>query len=162
MKKCGIDALITAPQKGWSGPACVGIVLLGAEAEKRVQSGEAGGSFCCNLKKWRAVMDKYEGGAFMYYTTLPTDALTTFRNVMLETQTYGFQKVMDNAGELGDKIRACLEKRGFKSVAAADCKSPTVVVSYADDAKMVANFKAQGIQIAGGVPFMLDEPKGMI
>ena len=27
-KSLGIDVLITAPQKGWSGPACVGIVMV--------------------------------------------------------------------------------------------------------------------------------------
>lgn len=28
MQALGIDVLITAPQKGWSGPACVGIVMV--------------------------------------------------------------------------------------------------------------------------------------
>ena len=28
MQKLGVDALISAPQKGWTGPACAGLVML--------------------------------------------------------------------------------------------------------------------------------------
>ena len=31
---------------------------------------------------------------------------------------------------------------------------------FAKDAKYAARFKAKGLQIAAGVPFMLDEPEG--
>ena len=34
MKATGVDVLISAPQKGWSGPACVGIVMLGERARQ--------------------------------------------------------------------------------------------------------------------------------
>lgn len=43
-------------------------------------------SFCCNVNKWLTVMEKYEAGGFMYYTTLPTDSLTAFRKAMIETK----------------------------------------------------------------------------
>lgn len=51
MKKNGIDALITAPQKGWSGPACAAIVML---SERGVEATRAtpGTSLACNLGKW--------------------------------------------------------------------------------------------------------------
>eukprot|EP00657_Telonema_sp_P-1_P011736 TRINITY_DN7211_c0_g1_i1.p1 TRINITY_DN7211_c0_g1~~TRINITY_DN7211_c0_g1_i1.p1 ORF type:complete len:121 (+),score=46.00 TRINITY_DN7211_c0_g1_i1:134-496(+) len=63
--------------------------------------------------------------------------------------------------ELGDGVRALLDQRGFKSVAAAECAAPTVVVAYhrdANDSDMLAKFKAEGIQLAGGVPLKIDEP----
>ena len=37
MRELGIDALLTAPQKGWTGPACVALVMLserGAEVPR--------------------------------------------------------------------------------------------------------------------------------
>jgi hypothetical protein len=58
---------------------------------------------------------------------------------------------------LGAKIREICEKNGFKSVAAEGVKAPGVVVSYADDTAMVAHFKGQGLQIAGGVPLKIDD-----
>lgn len=164
MKKCGIDVVISAPQKGWSGPACVGIAMMSERAKTVMKATDldAPGSFCCHLAKWTEVMEKYEAGGFMYYTTLPTDALQKFRDAMLETKAHGFEKARADLFELGNRTRAILEKRGFKSVAAEGYKSPGVVVSYADDKNMVGLFKGQGLQIAGGVPFKLDEPAGLI
>merc|ERR1719231_810279 len=91
MEALGIDALISAPQKGWTGPSCAGLVMLskrGAEATRNSTST----SFVVDLRKCLELMDSYEAGGFMYHATMPTDALATFRDVMLETKSYGFQK----------------------------------------------------------------------
>ena len=61
-------------------------------------------------------MDAYEDGGFMYYTTLPTDALMIARDVMLETQRYGFERCKSEMIEMGAKVRGALESRGFRSV----------------------------------------------
>lgn len=158
MKKIGVDILISAPQKGWTGPACCGLVMLSEKARMQMdQEGPKINSFCCNLKKWLTVMENYEGGGFMYYTTLPTDSLMRFRDVLLETKRFGFDYCQDKTWELGNKIRSILEENGFKSVSAKAYQSPGVVVSYSPYENMVGNFKANGIQIAGGVPFKLGE-----
>jgi len=161
MDDIGIDCLVTAPQKGWTGPACVGIVMMSERARKIVSEGEAPelNSFCCNLKQWLSVMDAYVAGGAKYYTTLPTDSLMRFRNVLLETEKYGFEKVKNNMWELGKRIRKVLESHGFKSVSAAKVQSPGVVVSYSPYEGMYAAFKQENLQIAGGVPFKLGEEK---
>jgi len=163
MKALGIDVVISAPQKGWSGPACVGIVMMNAAALQHVQAAAVNdsGSFSCNLKKWTEVMAKYEAGSFMYYTTLPTDALLSFRDAMHDTIQHGHEKAKSDLQELGERIRAVLEKHGLPSVAEDGFRAPGVVVSYGRH-NMVAQFKEQGLQIAGGVPFKLDEPAGLI
>ena len=91
---------------------------------------------------------------------MPTDALTSFRNVMLETEQIGFDTVMAQQQALGAGIRGVLEARGIKSVAAPGFQAPGVVVSYTDDAGIHsgAKFKSVGIQIAKGVPLKVDEP----
>ncbi len=38
MAALGVDVLISAPQKGWSGPACCALVMLGERARKRIES----------------------------------------------------------------------------------------------------------------------------
>tara|TARA_B110000208_G_scaffold163490_1_gene200414 strand:- start:16 stop:975 length:960 start_codon:yes stop_codon:yes gene_type:complete len=126
MAATGVDVLISAPQKGWSGPACCGLVMLSDHGRAVCDSVESS-SFCCNLGKWLTVMDKYESGGFMYYTTLPTDSLTTFRDVMLEARAYGYAKCKARMFELGAKVRAALEQRGYKSVAAEGYKSVRVL-----------------------------------
>lgn len=47
-------------------------------------------------------MSKYEGGAFMYYTTLPTDALAIFRDSIQETEAFGFEEARNCQWELGN------------------------------------------------------------
>ena len=170
MKKTGVDVLISAPQKGWTGPSCAGLVLLSERAAKIVKNAEGGAewepksqSFCCNLRQWLDVVEKYEGGGFKYYTTLPTDALMTFRNVIKETEAFGIAKTKAEMLRLGQSVRDALKKRGFKSVAADGFAAPGVVVVYDNEDResrgtsMIARFKSAGIQIAGGVPFKLGE-----
>ncbi len=159
MRETGIDILISAPQKGWSGSPCCALVMLNNAALKAM-SGTSSSSFVCDLAKWWEIMRAYEGGAHAYHATMPTDALTTFRDVMLETRDYGFDKVMAEQQALGDQVRAMLAARGYKSVAAPGFEAPGVVVCYTDDAdiKSGSKFAKQGLQIAAGVPLQCDEP----
>jgi len=161
MEDLGVDALISAPQKGWSGPCCVGIVALSDRGYARVQERDCN-SMVTNLKMWCHVMSEYEAGRFKYYTTLPTDALRTFRDVMLETEAFGFAKAKEAQARLGREVRAELLKKGFKGVPIPKFQSPGVVVVYIPKEMAGRNFfqefKAQGVQIAGGVPWKLGEP----
>jgi len=90
---------------------------------------------------------------------MPTDALRSFRDVMLETEAYGFESVKAEQQELGDRVRALLADHGLVSVAADGFEAPGVVVAYTDDPdiKSGAKFAAAGMQIAGGVPLQCDE-----
>ena len=90
MEATGVDVLVTAPQKGWSGSPCCAMVMLSARARTAIDS-TTSSSFACDLKKWLQVMEAYENGTHMYHTTMPTDALTRLREVMMETQDYGFE-----------------------------------------------------------------------
>lgn len=160
MKQTGVDAIISAPQKGWTGPACCGLVMLSKRAYDLVTSKDnqpETNSFCCNLQQWTGVMDSYVDGKAKYYTTLPTDALMMWVDVLKETEEFGLDKSKEKIAELGAKIRKVLVDNGFPSVAAAGYEAPGVVVSYSTIPNMYAKFKEQGLQVAGGVPFQLGE-----
>ncbi len=158
MQATGVDVLISAPQKGWSGSPCAALVMLSERGHERLAE-TTSSSFACDLRKWREIMHAYEQGGHAYHATMPTDALRSFRDVMLETEAYGFDKVMAEQQELGDRVRATLAARGVVSVAADGFGAPGVVVSYTDDPeiKSGAKFAAAGMQIAGGVPLQIDE-----
>ncbi|MCG4454205.1 aminotransferase class V-fold PLP-dependent enzyme [Pseudomonas sp. MMS21-TM103] len=159
MQACGIDVLISAPQKGWSGSPCCALVMLSQLAQQRVEATQSS-SFACDLKKWLQIMQAYEQGGHAYHATMPCDALARFRDVMQETECLGFATVRASQQELGDRVRALLTRKGFKSVAAAGFEAPGVVVCYTDDAEIKSGkkFAAQGLQIAAGVPLQCDEP----
>ena len=160
MKKTGVDVIVSAPQKGWSGTPCCALVMMSQRALDILQSTESS-SFACDLKKWREIMEAYENGGHAYHATMPTDGLKTFRNVMKETQSLGFEAMKEAQIELGNKMRAVLEEHGYKSVAADGYKSPGVIVSYTNDPaiKSGAKFSQAGMQIAGGVPLKCGEPE---
>ncbi|NMG42573.1 aminotransferase class V-fold PLP-dependent enzyme [Aromatoleum toluvorans] len=159
MAASGVDILISAPQKGWSAPPCCALVMLGERARERLET-TGSTSFACDLKKWLHIMEAYEKGGHAYHATMPTDALTALRDVMLETEAYGFDKVQAEQQELGRRVREVLAARGFRSVAAAGFEAPGVVVCYTDDAEIQSGrkFIAQGLQTAAGVPLQCDEP----
>jgi aspartate aminotransferase-like enzyme len=158
MQDTGVDVLVSAPQKGWSGSPCCALVMLGDEARARIDH-TTSTSYACDLRKWLQIMEAYESGGHAYHATLPTDALTRLRDVMRETEAYGFEKVRAEQQQLGDRVRAMLVRKGFKSVAAEGFQAPGVVVSYTDDPAIQsgAKFMAQGLQTAAGVPLQCDE-----
>ena len=161
MQACGVDILISAPQKGWSASPCSALVMLSAEAVERTGN-TVSTSFACDLRKWLDIMRAYENGGHMYHATMPTDALKQFCETMKETEAYGFERVREEQLELGRKVREMLTGKGFKSVAAEGFQAPGVVVSYTDDPEIQngSKFMKQGLQIAAGVPLMCDEPEG--
>ncbi len=161
MQACGIDLLISAPQKGWSGsPACA-MVMLSERARAAIDA-TSSTSFAADLKKWLQIMETYEAGGHAYHTTMPTDALVRLRDVMQEARAYGFERLKQEQLELGRRVRELFERRGIRSVAAPGFQAPGVVVSYTDDPELQngRKFLAQGLQTAAGVPLQCDEPAG--
>jgi len=158
MATVGVDILISAPQKGWSGSPCAGLVMLSKAARKKLDATQST-CFAVDLKKWITVMEAYEKGGHMYHTTMPTDSIIRFRDVQKETERYGFERVRQEQQALGVSMRKALKQRGFKSVAAEGFEAPGVVVSYTHDPEIKngAKFAAHGLQIAAGVPLMVDE-----
>jgi len=161
MTATGVDVLISAPQKGWSASPSAGLVMMSDKALERLEK-TSSDSFAVDLKKWRAMMKAYEDGGHAYHATMPTDALRAFRDTMLETKDYGFEKLKESQWALGNGVRQMLKAKGIQSVAAEGFGAPGVVVSYTSDPEVQngKKFLNEGMQIAAGVPLQCDEPEG--
>ena len=161
MEALGVDVLVSAPQKGWSGSPCCGLVMLSERALERLGQTKST-SFSCDLAKWHQIMQAYENGGHAYHATMPTDGLRSFAAVIAETEAFGFELAKARQIELGARVRAVLETAGYPSVAADGFQAPGVVVSYTSDpgVKSGAKFAAAGLQIAAGVPLQVGEPDG--
>ncbi len=159
MQATGVDVLISAPQKGWSGSPGCAFVMLSERARTAIDA-TTSTSFAADLKKWLQIMETYEGGSHAYHATLPTDAIKRTRDMMVETCEYGFEKVRAEQIELGQRVRGMLASMGIKSVAAEGFQAPGVVVSYTTDDGLhtAKSFIAEGLQTAAGVPLRCDEP----
>ena len=164
MKDLGIDVLITAPQKGWTGAPCAALVQLSSKAVERMHETQET-SFSMSLKRWSAIMDTYEKGGFGYHTTMPTDALRDFHEISVETLQFGLPELKAAQLRMGQEARALLNSKGLTSVAAPGAQAPGVLVYYSpeavDNPVMMNRFKEQGLQIAMGVPWKIDEPEGL-
>lgn len=159
MRACGVDVLISAPQKGWSAPPCGALVMLSPLARERIDA-TTSTSYAADLRKWLQIVETYESGAHAYHATMPTDALIKVRDAMLQTRAAGFETLRAAQWSLGRQVRALLEARGFASVAAPGFHAPGVVVSYTDDPQIqnARKFVGQGLQTAAGVPLQCGEP----
>jgi aspartate aminotransferase-like enzyme len=164
MKDLGVDVVISAPQKGWTGPCCAALVMMSELAAEKLQTTKET-SFSMSLKRWSAIMDTYEAGGFGYHTTMPTDGLRDFHEISVETLKFGLPELKEAQLQLGREARDALEARGLTSVAAPGFAAPGVLVYYSptgtDNPVMMNKFKSQGLQIAMGVPWRIDEPEGL-
>lgn len=158
MQATGVDVLVSAPQKGWSGSPCCALIAMSALARERID-GTQSTSFACDLRKWLQIMEAYEAGGYAYHATMPTDSLARLRDVMRETEAYGFEKVRAEQQQLGEQVRALLVRKGLRSVAAEGFQAPCVVVSYTEDPAIQSGqkFLGLGLQVAAGVPLQCDE-----
>jgi aspartate aminotransferase-like enzyme len=158
MTDLGVDVLLSAPQKGWSGSPCAGYVMLGEAGRAQVMT-TTSTSFAVDLQKWLTITEAYTEGLTPYHATMPTDALARNAAVMLETRAAGLDELRQAQLSLGAQVRALLADRGFPSVAAAEFAAPSVVVSFTDDPELRsgARFKQRGMQVAAGVPLMCGE-----
>jgi len=158
MAATGVDILISAPQKGWSGPACAAFVMLNETARQRIDT-TTSTSFAADLKKWLQIMETYESGGHAYHATMPTDALARVRDAMREIEARGLDALRDAQWALGRRVRALLAERGYPSVAAPGFEAPGVVVCRTDDPEIQSGrkFVGLGLQIAAGVPLQCDE-----
>ncbi len=158
MAATGVDVLISAPQKGWSASPSAGVVVLSPAAEVRLAE-TTSNSFALDLKKWRAIMETYEKGGHAYHATMPTDAIVGFRDAMVETKAMGFEAAKAAQWALGRAVRGLMAEKGVTSVAAEGFQAPGVVVSYTSDPDVQngSKFRAEGLQIAAGVPLQVGE-----
>jgi len=85
--------------------------------------------------------------------------LAALRDVMLETERYGFDAVRREQQVLGRQVRELLVQHGFPSVAAEGFQAPGVVVSFTTDPDIQSGkkFIGLGLQTAAGVPLQCDE-----
>jgi aspartate aminotransferase-like enzyme len=161
MKALGVDLLCSAPQKGWSGSPCAGLVMMSQRARDAIEN-TTSNSFACDLKKWLQIMEAYENGGHAYHATMPTDGLRQLRDVMAEAEKFGFDELKAAQARLGKEARDLLASRGIKSLAADGFGAPGVIVNHTTEADIQngSRFAQAGFQIAAGVPLMCDEPEG--
>jgi len=158
MTDVGIDVLLSAPQKGWSGSPCAGFVML-SEAGRASVGSTTSTSFAADLRAWLTITEAYTEGRSPYHATLPTDTLAHDAALLRQTHDTGLDDLRQAQIALGTRVRGALADRGFPSVAAEGFTAPSVVVAFTDDPDIRSGAKLRrvGVQVAAGVPLMCGE-----
>ncbi|WP_295011046.1 aminotransferase class V-fold PLP-dependent enzyme [uncultured Microbacterium sp.] len=161
MAALGVDVLLSAPQKGWSGSPGAGYVML-AEAGIHAVHARTSSSFALDLERWLFIAEEYRAGRAPYHATMPTDTLRHNALLSAETRARGFEELRAAQWDLGRRVRLLLDERGFRSVAAHGFQSPSVAVVHTTDPglRSGARWREAGVQVAAGVPLHCGEPEG--
>lgn len=158
MPALGVDVLLSAPQKGWSGSPGAGFVMLSEAGAAKVAE-TTSSSFALDLGKWLSISDGYVAGKAAYHATMPTDTITHNLSAMRETRERGWEATRAAQLELGGRVRSLLAERGFSAVAVGEYAAPGVIVAHTVDPELRsgARLKSAGLQIAAGVPLQCGE-----
>ncbi len=131
MAATGVDVLVSAPQKGWSSTPCAGLVMLGDAARERID-GTTSSSFSMDLKKWLSIMETHEKGQIAYHATCPPTAWRSCATRCRRRRPSASTPHAPRSRPSATRVRALLEARGIRSVAAQGFQSPCVIVSYTE------------------------------
>jgi aspartate aminotransferase-like enzyme len=156
MQATGVDVLISAPQKGWSGSPCCAFVMLSERraADRRHHQHQL------RLRPEEVAADHGDlrERRHAYHATMPTDALATARRDAGDARLR-LRKLRAEQIELGRKVRALLVRRGLPSVAAEGFQAPAWwSATPTTTASQRQGLPRRGPADASGVPLQCDEP----
>ena len=159
MTDLGVDVLLSAPQKGWSGSPCAGYVMLGEAGARRVRS-TTSTSFAADLGKWLTITEAYIEGQTPYHVTMPTDTLAHNAALMrpdprrrARRAAPGPDRPRHARPRLAGRARVPVRRGG------ADSRHPAWwwPTPTTREIRSGAKFKQVGVQAAAGVPLMCGE-----
>jgi alanine-glyoxylate transaminase / serine-glyoxylate transaminase / serine-pyruvate transaminase len=151
VRDMGLDAVVTAPQKGLGAPPGLGIVALGERTESRSARG-----WYLNLATWDGAREESPDWE-PHPVTMPTNVVLALaaaaRHILRQG---GISARIARSRQLADYCRSRLERIGLPSAASPDAAANLVVVvrhARADELRRELLADA-GIAIAGGLaPF---------
>lgn len=149
----GIDALVTASQKGLEGPAGLGILALGPGGRERLESrSEPPDSWYLDLKRWdwhRAHDASWEP----HPVTMPTSLVFALSSSVRRILEVGVDEWVQRRGDLAARCREGLREIGLKPVADEGAQANLVVAAWADDPTGIVEhvLDETGIMISRGL-----------
>lgn len=147
----GLDALVTATQKGLEAPPGLGILALGAQGRARVDARSVRPpSFYLDLHRWDEFRRSWPHHP--HPVTMPASVVRATRSSVERILRAGLAQTIAHKHALAARVRAGFESLGLQPVARADAQAGMIVAAYADDpGALVAGALEQGIMIAGGL-----------
>jgi alanine-glyoxylate transaminase/serine-glyoxylate transaminase/serine-pyruvate transaminase len=147
----GIDAVVTASQKGLEAPPGLGIVAFGERGRAAIEARtEPLLGWYLDIKRW----DWYrtEWPHHPHPVTMPTNFVLALASSMQRIQESGLEAWVGRRADLAKRLREGLSDLGLGPVAPAGYESNLVTAAWADDPALIIGYLLDnGIQISAGL-----------
>jgi alanine-glyoxylate transaminase/serine-glyoxylate transaminase/serine-pyruvate transaminase len=147
----GVDALITAPQKGLEAPAGLAVVALGVRGRERMLSRRnPPSSWYLDLRTWdRHRFDDWEP----HPVTMPTNLVVALLGTLSQLLGIGVETRVRARAELAGHLRHRLHELGLSTVASPGAEANLVSVVRTPDADHITRslVAEHGIMLARGL-----------
>lgn len=148
----GIDALVTASQKGLDAPPGLGILALGPGGRARLDArADHPAAFYLDLKVWDRYRDEW-GAWHPHPVTMPTNSVRALSSSLSRILEAGVEAYVERRAGLAKACRDGLASLGLSQIPEQGSEANLVVAMWADDpAAIQAHLLSKGIMISGGL-----------
>ena len=149
----GIDAIVTATQKGLEAPPGMGILALGERGRARVEArSERPDSWYLDLKVWDWYRKEW-GGWHPHPVTMPTNLVMALDSSLRRINEVGLDAWIARRADLAKRCREGLRGLGLEPVPHAGHESNLVVAAWVDEPADIQLYllEKEGIMISGGL-----------
>jgi alanine-glyoxylate transaminase / serine-glyoxylate transaminase / serine-pyruvate transaminase len=148
----GIDALVTASQKGLDAPPGLGILALGSGGRERVEARSVRPeTFYLDLKTWDRYREEW-GTWHPHPVTMPSNLVLALCASLGRILGAGLEAWVAERADLAKRCREGLRVLGLEPVPQAGAEANLVVAAWADDpAAIQTHLLEHGIMISGGL-----------
>lgn len=153
----GLDAIVTASQKGLATPPGLSIVFVSQRAMKVYETRKAPiTSYYAGWNNWLPIMKAYESGNPAYFATPPVNLLNSYRESLLQIGKVPLAERFRLHREASRDIKTAATELGLKLVPTnlAHAANGMTAIYYPDGltaADVLPRFSTRGIVVAGGL-----------
>ena len=148
----GIDALVTASQKGLDGPPGLGIIALGRRGRARVETrSRRPDTFYLDLKVWDRYREEW-GAWHPHPVTMPTNLVAALSSSLRRILDTGLSAWVAARADLAKRCREGLRDIGLEPVPFPGAEANLVVAMWTDAAAKIQKLLLErGIMVSGGL-----------
>jgi alanine-glyoxylate transaminase / serine-glyoxylate transaminase / serine-pyruvate transaminase len=148
----GIDALVTASQKGLDGPPGLGVIALGERGRQRIEARSVRpDTFYMDLKTWDRYREEW-GEWHPHPVTMPANLVLALESSVHRILETGVRSWVAARADVAKRCREGLRDLGLEPVPYAGAEANLVVAMWADDpAAIQERLLSAGIMISGGL-----------
>ncbi|BAB59712.1 aspartate aminotransferase [Thermoplasma volcanium GSS1] len=148
VKEWGIDAIITASQKGLASPPGAALLVVAKDSLNNT----AGDGYFFDLKNWVEPMNTYLKGENGYLSTEPVGVVMALSHVFNDIRAEGLENTIKRHRVFSEALNEGLEEIGLKVLADREHWSNTVTAVVAERSDDIVKFAlSMGIEFATGV-----------